>query len=71
MLLPSTCPALLYHLLPHLSMSLQVSPAQDMRLQYYHNQTKHDGVMDLATVFRVQLSWEEILLSRFVAYSLA
>lgn len=66
MMLLSTCPALLQYLLLHLSVSLQVSLAQDMHLQYYHSQTQHGAVMGLATVFRVQLSWEEILLSRLV-----
>lgn len=68
MLLPSTCPALLQHLLPQLSTSEQVSFAQDMCLQYYHNQTHHGAVIGLATVFKVQLSREEILLSRLVPY---
>lgn len=47
-------------------MSLQVSLAQDMHLQYYHGQTQHGAVMGLTTVFRVQLSWEELLLSKLV-----
>lgn len=46
MLLPSTFPALRQHLLPHVSMSLQVSPAQETCLQYYHNQTQQGYAMD-------------------------
>lgn len=45
MLLPSTFSALLQQLLPHLSVSLQVSPAWKMCLQYYHNQTQQGYAM--------------------------
>lgn len=65
-LLSSTCPALLQHLLPHLSVSVQVSPAQGTCLQCYHHQTQHGAVIDPATDSRVQLPWEEMSLSRLV-----
>lgn len=43
-----------------------MSLAQDTCQQYYHNQTQRGAVIDLVTVFRVQLSWEETFLSRLL-----